>query len=169
MSVTFAPEAGPVDHYVATCLTCGTTQRFDDHDTVFALARSSYEGAARLDGCTDSGPYECGDATIASAMEAIGETPSANMANSNARDVLSTLGIPDEDLCGGMDPSDFLGRVLTGLALAPESAEIPTHAALGATNLITCGREAGYVQDRLRDLHEVAQFAIAHNRDVVWA
>lgn len=169
MSITFAPEIDPIDHYVVECLNCGATQDFSDGDAAFDITRFSDIGAAVLDTCTNTGTFKCGDATISHAVEALGMLPSVNMANGNAEDVLDALGINRHDISGSMPARDFLGRILMALAVAPESAPIPAHTMGGATNVVRCERAPGYVQDRLRDLHEVAEFAIAHDRPITWA
>ena len=172
MSITFTPEIGPIDHYVVECLNCGATQDFSDGDAAFDITRFSDIGAAVLDTCTNTGTFKCGDAAVSHAVEALGMLPSVNMANGNAEDVidvLDVLGIDRSDISGSMPARDFLGRILMALAVAPDSAPIPAHLMHGSTNVIRCERTPGYVQDRLRDLHEVAEFAITHNRPITWA
>ena len=169
MSITFTPEIGPIDHYVVECLNCGATQDFSDGDAAYDITRFSDIGAAVLDTCTNTGTFECGEGAISHAVDSLGMLPSVNMANLNAGDVLDALGIDRDDISGSMPARDFLGRILMALAAAPESAPIPAHTMGGSTNFIRCERAPGYVQDRLRDLHEVAEFAIAHDRPITWA
>lgn len=170
MSVTFTPELGPIDHYVVECLNCRVThtERFATHEQALTFQRAVASATATVTGCAAEKGW-CEDAATTTAAEAIGTMPSVNISNVNAVTVLDTLGvnIDGEELCGGLPAEDFLGRVLTALAIAPESPEIPSYAV--SPNVIACGRPAGYLQDRLRGLHEVAEFALAHDRDVTWA
>ena len=187
MSVTFHAEFVGTDHFTVTCVNCrATTGPFatleDTEDFILAVraGNATFPGCQREEG-------ECDWAMFSQPHEAGGDLPEVNIANGNAMDVLDVLGIDyryeptaDEaeydmlglagvELCGAMDAQDFLGRVLMGLAVSPESAEVPAHAAVGAPNIIRGYREAGYVQRILAGLHEVAQAAAAHNRQVTWA
>lgn len=187
MSVTFHPTFGPIDHFIVECLSCAVThdEQFASDEDASAFVLAIREGKATVTGCKAE-EYYCEDAASVQAREAVGQLPEVNVANTNAIDILDALGVnfryepeseePGRDLfgiggvelCGTLDAQDFMGRILTGLAVAPESAEILTHAAVGAPNIIRGGREAGYVQRILRNLHEVAQFAIDHDRQVTW-
>ncbi|MBC3189467.1 hypothetical protein H7X46_00080 [Pseudonocardia sp. C8] len=77
---------------------------------------------------------------------------------------------PDEDtpLVGELPAEQLLGRVELALALAPADPGVPTHALNAAGTVVDCGRPAGYLQDRLGDLREVALFARDQDRDVIW-
>lgn len=187
MSVTFHPTLGPIDHFIVECLNCNVThdEQFASYEDASAFILAIREGNATVTGCKAE-DYYCEDAAFTQSREAIGQLPEVNVANSNAKDILDVLGVnyrydttPEErerdlfgiagcDLTGSLDAQDFMGRVLTALAVAPESAEVLSHAAVGAPNVIHGGREAGYVQRILRELHEVAQFAIDHDRQITW-
>jgi hypothetical protein len=94
------------------------------------------------------------------------EDLSINMSNSNAARVASTLGIDldAEGWCGSMDAKDFLGRVLVALALEPADAGMPSHEVpTGGVRWVECGRPAGYAQERLAQLHALAEWAVAHD------
>src|SRR5699024_26022 len=187
MSVTFQPEIGPIDHFTVGCLYCDVTpHRFLTEETAENFPLQVQNGNSHVHGCKRDAEI-CPEASYMQAQEAVEDLPEVNIANGNAMDVLDVLGIDyryeptaDEaehdmlglagvELCGAMDAQDFLGRVLMGLAASPESAEGPAHAAVGAPNIIRGYREAGYVQRILAGLHEVAQAAAAHNRQVTWA
>lgn len=185
MSVTFSPEIGPVDHFVVECLYCGTTtsQQFDLPDAE-SFVLSVQAGATAVADCERT--EHCPRAATVVPREAVGELPEVNVSVYNAMTLLDALGVdyryePTEDerehdclglagveLVGGLDAQDFMGRVLTALAVAPQSAEVPAHAAVGAPNVVNCGRREGYLQEKLVALHEVAQFAADHGRDVQW-
>ncbi|MDN5894442.1 MAG: hypothetical protein L0H93_10495 [Nocardioides sp.] len=124
------------------------------------------------------------------------ESPVVNLSNTNARFVLDNLGLGAvEELFGGLPAEQFLGRVLTALAVAPTDEGVPAHDTDGvlveepmealleaivaaptnaapvpdaAARWIECGRRPGYLQDVVERLHEVAQWAIDHGRDVLW-
>lgn len=185
MSVTFYPELGPVDHYTVECINCDATQNFSTHEAAYTLHAAIREGTAHIDGCTQE-PYRCQDGGIMYEVEALGVTPTVNVASSHAVDILEVLGltsrhepietdghtalnIPGDDLCGSLPAQDFLGRILMALAVAPESAERPAYAAVGASHVTSCYRRAGYLQSKLHELHEVAQFCHTHDRPIIWA
>ncbi|MGP4001573.1 hypothetical protein [Streptomyces sp. 8N706] len=86
-----------------------------------------------------------------------------NMANSNAARVLDTLGYAEP--YGDEDAQLFLDRVLLALALEPEDAGRP---AVADGRFIDCGRSQGYVQSRLHELRELAEYAQAQSLRVTW-
>ena len=95
---------------------------------------------------------------------------SVNVSNTNARDILEVLGYEQDELCGSATSDDFMGRILIALAVAPESAERVTevsHSNYGGT-IVSCGREAGYVQKRLNDLLTVVTDAVDSGMDIHW-
>lgn len=188
MSVTFRPTRGPISHYSVECANCNVTDptRFATFDEASAFVATVAMRLATVTGCVAEDGY-CEQATFTNEHETVGDVPEVNVANTNAMDVLDALGVdfrfePTEEererdffglagveLVGTLDAGDFMGRVLTALAVAPASAEIPMHAAVGAPNMIRGYREEGYVQNRLNELHEVAQFAMDHGREVTWS
>jgi hypothetical protein len=94
---------------------------------------------------------------------------SVNMSNTNAARVCETLGIDLDDLgwCGSLPAADFLGRVLVALAVCPVDAGIPAHELSGTSpRWIECGRPEGYLQDRLGQLRELADWAVAHDAEI---
>lgn len=107
-----------------------------------------------------------------------------NMSNVNAVRVAEALGFrldPDHDgdLFGAMDPVKFQGHVLMALALAPADEGMPAHelapgdpgrpAWSGQCRWIEAGRPQGYLQDRLTELHALADWAVANHARVTWA
>jgi len=106
----------------------------------------------------------------------VGEDIPVNLANANALRVLETLGLPptcDEqscDLVGESDPSAFLGRVLLAQGLAPYDEEMPAYQLPGDGATVWQGaRHAGYMQEKLRLLEELAAFCAAQGYIVAWA
>lgn len=101
-----------------------------------------------------------------------------NMSNTNAAVVCGALGIDLEEWgwCGGLPAQDFLGRVLVALAISPADEGIPAHeipfgvpgrpAWTGEARFVDCGRAPGYLQERLGQLHELAQWAVAHGAEI---
>ncbi|MEV7581562.1 hypothetical protein [Streptomyces erythrochromogenes] len=86
-----------------------------------------------------------------------------NMANANAARVLGVLGY--DELAGDAEAGDFLGRVLVALALVPVDAGRP---ATAEGRFVVCGRRAGYIQERLEELHELAEGACGRSLPVYW-
>ncbi|MFG2211942.1 hypothetical protein [Streptomyces sp. NPDC048638] len=66
---------------------------------------------------------------------------------------------------GQMPAEQFLGRVLAALALTPEDVGVDGYF---RGRWYTGGRSAGYLQQRLLELHDLAQWCAARGRDVVW-
>jgi len=98
------------------------------------------------------------------------EEVEVNMSNGNAVDVSAALGIDLEpDWCGSMPAEDFLGRVLVALAIAPADEGMPSyeHAGPGA-RMIQGARPAGYLQDRLGQLHQLADWAVNNGAEIQW-
>jgi hypothetical protein len=162
MSVSFYPAIDDSVAHIITCI-CEETK----FDTTYPDRASAY--AAKTSG--DLKP-NCGDAycEYLYVNPAIAE-PEVNMSNSNAYDLMDVLGlIPEEgnfdDVCvGSMKAEDFLGRVVVARGLAPVSPErLPEQDGI----MIYAGRREGYVQERLEQLQEVADWAIANKREVVW-
>ncbi|MBV7255155.1 hypothetical protein KQH21_30925 [Streptomyces sp. IpFD-1.1] len=122
-----------------------------------------------------------------------GIPPLINVSNTNAVVILEALGLPTQseaadhhdlepfpaevpdngviipiavvDAYGELIAEEFLGRVLTALALAPEDAGVPD-IQFGRTYL--GGRPTEYLQQRLHDLHELASWCATNERRVVW-
>lgn len=92
-----------------------------------------------------------------------------NMSNTNAVVVCGALGIDleDEGWCGSLPAQDFLGRVLLALAIQPADEGIPSHELpTGGVRWVECGRRPGYTQERLVQLHELAEWAVAHGAEI---
>lgn len=101
-----------------------------------------------------------------------------NMSNTNAAVVCGSLGINLDAAgwCGSLTASDFLGRILVALAVNPADAGIPAHelpvgdaarpAWAGEARFIECGRREGYTEERLGQLRELADWAVAHGAEI---
>ncbi len=124
-----------------------------------------------------------------SANAPVGEYVDFN--NGRAMDILAALGFVPEpggdiwDVMSGELPApEFLGRVLLALGLAPvdegcegrvlTAAEVAAdpvlaHLAGPGTTVEVGARRAGYMQERLGELRELAELAIAAGNDIAWA
>jgi hypothetical protein len=94
-----------------------------------------------------------------------------NVSSSNAVVLCAALGIDlaAEGWCGSLPAQDFLGRILVALAVSPTDAGVPTHELPrepGQVRWIECGRREGYTQERLAQLRELADWAIAHDAEI---
>jgi hypothetical protein len=94
-----------------------------------------------------------------------------NMSNRNAALVCQTLGIElDPDWCGEMPALDFQGRVLMALAVAPTDEGMPSYEHVGpGARMIEGARRAGYTQERLGQLHDLAVWAARRDVAVWWS
>jgi hypothetical protein len=100
---------------------------------------------------------------------AVDSSRDADFANAHAREILGLLGIDDDELCGSMDATDFRGRCLVALALAP-AVELPEAVDTGANGakVIHAHRRASYVPEKLTALAALAELAEENNRMVSW-
>lgn len=177
MSVTFYPTLGEVLGWDVTCV-CGATYLEADQNLLSYDEAKNLVSILRVTGlanCEDSDCFTFG--IFPSAIHAGGEGPTVNMSNGNSVAVLEALGLKtDEDdfsdvCCGSLSAEDFKGRVLMALAVAPISPERVTEVTnlpTGST-IVNCGREEGYLQEKLEQLLEVADFALEAARSVTWA
>ncbi|WP_435245092.1 hypothetical protein [Streptomyces tendae] len=198
MTVTFTAAPRPPVGYVVSCGCAEATARAPRYGTYsdarLAADRASAAAGARqaLPGCAL--PDVCPDYPLhADEVDPDGEVPFVEFSNTNAIGVLEALGLPfgggedvdalepglpDDvpdgatvipivvvDAHGELPAADFLARVLTALGLAPEDPGLPD---LQAGNAFVGGRPAGYLQRRLLDLHGLADWCAARNRNVAW-
>ncbi|MGW1976702.1 hypothetical protein [Streptomyces sp. NPDC001889] len=164
MSVVFTAGWLPARGFVVSCMCEGAAAVAEVHATHEA-ARAVFPerpGEAVLAGCEFPGRCR----PFVRPLDADGEVPDVCLSNANARFVLDALGLGGGDLTGTAAARDFLGRCLVALAAAPADAGVPP-AALG--RVVDLGRPAGYLQDRLEDLHGLAQWCAARDRAVSWA
>lgn len=166
MSVTFSVEANFTEEYYATC-SCGAKRvSVDSYEDFENLCTKLKEQNLPLGGCTDEYCFATGNLYFHSVEDINEDAPYVNVSNHNFEDIADALGIPHGDGTGLMNADDLLGRILVALAVSPESAERPTY---NEHNIILCGREEGYVQNKLIALQEVCELAKSLNRDVVWS
>jgi hypothetical protein len=167
MSITIEPESYPEDLTGWRIEHADGTAWEDEPYPTYDSAEGGYlehNLRCRMQDCVQCGGH-------ISAVTSV-ELPSLNMANGNAAKVLSVLGCSSEDVyCGGtaFEPEDFRDRVVVALALADTDPGRPasTTSSPGGGTFVECGVPAGYLQDRLSELLEVADFAVAHGRQVI--
>jgi hypothetical protein len=156
MSVSFYPT---MDNNVAHVVTC-SCRSFRTSPFTNRTEAVEYRTAVKST-CTD--PY-CDYLTVEPAVA----EPEVNMSNSNAFDVLVTLGFSADfsESCIGEESADeFLGRILIAEAIAPEYSGLTT---MQIDNYIYCGREANYIHNKLNQLKEVVAWAKANQRTISW-
>jgi hypothetical protein len=163
MSVSFYPSSDNTVAHVINCI-CRETNL----GVVYPDYESAWDAKKNSDLKPNCGDIYCDYLYVKPQVE----EPEVQMSNSNAVDLLDVLGLIEEgadfsDYCvGSMPAQDFLGRVLVAKAVAPESAErLPE----SQGNIHYGGREAGYVQAKLERMQEMAEWAIANQRKVIWS
>lgn len=166
MSVSFFVEMGEITSYKVSCMCPHSTgEIFEDYENASLRLMIMQEKNISLDGCNDD---FCSNGGLhIEPLHDASNTSVINMSNINARDVLDSLGvnIEDEGWAGSFDARDLMARIDIALSIAPSSAEIPT---IQERNMVICGREEGYVQNRLREILAVCEDAVNLNREVLW-
>lgn len=101
-------------------------------------------------------------------------SPQVNCNGGNAGRILAVLGLPTDPWNLPLDfedPTgvDFLGRVLLALAIEPQDEGMEMYATYTDTDRFQEGaRHEGYMQDVLRELIKVGEYAVSHGRQVSW-
>ena len=159
MSVTFSPAMDTAVSHIITCI-CGEWSNGVVYPS-FEMAHMVAKGMKPA----------CGDVYCDYVSVQPADTePEVQMSNSNAAGLLEVLGLAvGEDFsdycCGSLTAEDFLGRVLLAQGLNPADAGSDT---ITVGNIVDCGRPAGYTYAKLDAMREVADWAISHNRKIVW-
>jgi len=173
MSVTFSPAFADSDITGFTAECWGDW----DHPTIVVDA-ATYEAArvqveahkALCQECDTHGLYPT----------AVTGVPEVNMSNSNAVFILGLLGVSSEyelmgeshqELVGSMAAAVFAERVaFAGVVGGGDTGTTTvTYRDAGGPTIVECGRPAGYADERLAQLAEVAAWAAGHGREVVWS
>lgn len=162
MSVTFSVES-PIIGWVSACA-CGqvrTTTMYETYDAV----RAAIDAGAENPQCRSCDGY--GDGPYASAISLFDEAPEVNVSNANAGTLLRALGLYEQggDLTGALSGEEFASKVIQARVLTPQDAGVPAMA-YGAVQ--DCGRRPGYIQERLDQLQEIANFAWDKGVAVTW-
>lgn len=170
MSITFYVEMGPVTGFELRCW-CGIVG-FETADwrEMDKFQMNLRENPVQFEGCTSEDCLIYGPAR--NVLTADPETPSVNMSQTNAQEILEVLGIDMEEAgyAGAFSVEDLEGRILMADALAPVSELRPTFTHKGETGptMVYCAREEGYVQNKLARIADVVAAAKELNRMVVW-
>ena len=184
MSVTFTAEMSPITGYTVTC-GCRNAlgSQFGSYqDAVDFLTPLVEDESLRtaLPGCDD--PEFCLMYRLSLNANEADPAPSINVTSLNAGDLFRALGLLADELAeaaaedspfegGSMTAAEFLGRVLLALAISPSDEgrpEIERTNTRGNTSVL-CSRQAGYLQMRLAELHDLAQFAASRDRQIHWS
>lgn len=166
MSTTFAIDSVPTGAFTAYCfeqdLTLGPVE---GHDAILSLIVAHKETCEE---CAHYGLYSEAVMDVTSGLD-------VNLANGNARLVLTILGLDSEDLCGATTAEDFLGRVLLAMAEDRDDTGVRPAVVSGrevgtsGPTMVDCGIRPGYFADRFGALHALATEALRLGREVVWA
>ncbi|MFE7485137.1 hypothetical protein [Streptomyces sp. NPDC057552] len=184
MSVTFTADWRPATQFAVTCGCERATALAVPHDTyeaasVEALSAGPVHNA--LPGCAM--PEICPEYPLhVHDVDPGGEfAPEVNLSERNASLLTDLLGFTAPETTGAPRPPrlddgpagdagqlpavDFLGRVLVALALAPEDEGLDGYWD-GRHHL--GDRRAGYLQLRLAELRDLAQWCVDRGRNVAW-
>lgn len=168
MSVTFFIEGNPTGEYAAECydVDTGNKTKVAQADSYDGIVMQMEAHQALCETCNVYGIY-------ANEIMDVSDEFDVNLANTNAIMMLEVLGIDvdDYDLGGSMPGDEFLGHVLTALAVDRDDSGISdvVEGGDGRATVVHCGLPAGYWSDRLNALHDLAQEASRLGRDVVWS
>ncbi|GAB36475.1 hypothetical protein [Gordonia otitidis] len=192
MSITFAAEMNDSDivGYRIECVCGGRSDRYN----TYADAQAAY---TLLPGYAANRPFLVHEGCDlddddrfsyrpAISVEFSSQSPEANFSSANGAEMLRILGL-DPEPCGSVDAADLRGRIMLAQALAGGDPGRPTivtdrdggvtlvdanspapTAVVERARAFDCGRRAGYFDDRLIELSEVAQWAQDHDRQVQW-
>lgn len=179
MSTTFCAEVLPPSAYVITCGCAAVTDsatRHYDYEAPAAMVRRLHQQTreagtpfALLPGCEH--PDHC--SFLGPRVQPIHDNsgPDLNVAEHTAALLPRALGYSEDvdagECSGDADSAEFLGRILTALAIAPDDPGIPWHRT--TPRFVECGRVPGYLQEQLRVLHDIALWCLDNGRRVQWA
>ncbi len=115
--------------------------------------------------CTECSVYR----PFVEVMTDVDDIPEVNVSNTNARMILSIAGLDEEELFGSMEADEFLGYIMVSLAQERDHSPVAplTYAGQGPT-IIDCGLPAGYTEQRLGELADLAIQAKNKGRRIVW-
>lgn len=170
MSITFEVEMGPVTGFELRCW-CGIVGfETTDWREMDKFHQNLRDNPVNFEGCTSEDCLVYGPAR--NVLTEGPETPSVNMSQTNAQEILEVLGVNmvEAGYAGSFSVEDLEGRLLMAAALAPVSEMRPAFAHKGETGPtnIYCAREEGYVQNKLARISEVVAAAKQLNRRIVW-
>jgi hypothetical protein len=163
MSVTFSPAYDPAD------VTAWQAECHADYSKPTIVVTAATRDAARVEAAAHNALCRDCDA-YGVLVEAVTECPEVNMANGNARYVMGLLGIEFGDGSGSMPAAEFAERLGFATVVGGGDAGTVTveYREAGGARVIECGRPVGYADQRLAQLVEIAEWALAHGREVHW-
>lgn len=160
MSVTFHPNVTPTASHRTIRYWCDTPT------TTVTVSESGSEAGLHNTVCGECSSY--GGVLV----DDVHEFTEVNLANANAYRVLTLLGYDGhETYCGHATADDFLGRLLVADGLLETSdarASTTTRGEKGAT-LIDLGEPEGYLNEKIRLLIELANWAKANGSGISWS
>ena len=163
MSVTFEVEAVPTGEFRFRC--------YEDLDSpaYFGPFSSRDEAASAISVHKDS----CAECSFcppfAEVVTDVDDISDVHVSNTNARMILSIAGLDDENLCGSMEADEFLGYIMVSLAEERDHSPVAPMAFPGqGPTIIDCGLPAGYTEQRLGELADLAVHAKNRGRRIVW-
>ena len=140
-----------------------STYRHGPYDNLTAATAAKN---AHMGGCPDClayTPYIFGELDI---------DKSVNVANRNARELLTIIGLDSEDLWGSLDASDFLSRCMLAMVEERDDSVVSDMVYCqhpSGPRFIDMGRPAGYLTEKLGLLADVATVALQAGRAVMWS
>jgi len=160
MSVTFHPTVTPPAELAELRFWCDTAT------TVATIDLAGSAAAAHTAGCAECSAY--GGVLV----DEVHDFVPVNLANTNAARIMRLLGYAEQDVwCGRATAEDFLGRLLVADGVLESSdAREPSvvRGARGAT-LVDLGEPAGYLNERIRMLIDLTQWAKVNGSDICWS
>jgi hypothetical protein len=160
MSVTFFVPTTP-EAWAIAC-SCGDVCAVSSYTTYGEAYDALLVGVAPICGDDFCAAYR--PSVVPASTEA--PAPEVNVSNVNARLLLDMLGLDSIDCVGTLSGIDMLGRVLMAQGASVVDAGIPV---TQTGNVIDCGREEGYADNRFIEIEAVARYAVEHNLDVSWS
>jgi len=159
MSVTFYPTKTPKAELCSLSFWCDftTTNVAADVARDVAHTHSSDCGECGLNGGV--------------LINEVHDFVTVNLANSNADRIMRLLGYSGRDLyCGTAAVDDFLGRLLVadGLLETSDERAPQIHKGQGGATLIDLGERAGYLNEKLALLIDLANWAKQNDSDICW-
>lgn len=163
MSVTFEVEAVPTGEFRFRC--------YEDLDgPVFFGPFPSRDEAAAAIAEHEGSCAECAFCPpFAEVVTDVDDIPDVNVSNTNARMILSIAGLDEEELWGSMDADEFLGYIMVSLAEERDRSPVAPVTLPGqGPTVLECGLPAGYTEQRLGELADLAVQAKNKGRRVIW-
>lgn len=183
MGITFRPASTPQSEVVLDYrIHCGAQDGPSDSRrfSTYQHAQAALAHHAQL--CPD---LWCWPDTASIVARTVGDDdPVVDVSSSNGALLLRALDLAGElggeDVVGGacsgtqfpwsgeLVADELIERILLARALRPADSGLPAHALDDTGRFIHCGRRPGYLDQRLAELENLARYAVAGHRHVVW-